>query len=121
MATYGIKEPPNAKKCDTHGCLQTATVRVTTPAEMLGGGDPAENDQCCRCWDQLRAALHEQGHDVTDATGDLAGLMAEFPGVSAFRSDGGVLYAAVNGATYDAYLVSQMRAQLKLATQPATA
>jgi hypothetical protein len=55
-------------------------------------------------------------HKITDITGSVEQLRAEFHGVSVFGSDEGVLHATVHGCTYDAYLASQLRAQLEAIT-----
>jgi hypothetical protein len=124
MATYEIKEPPNAEQCNTHACIQTATVRVIIPREMLPDAcDSLTEDQCCICWPKLRRNLTERGHEIRDITGDPDCLAAEYPGSTVFRSDEGILYASLpvpgtpQRTTLDAYLVGHLRAQVDLATQ----
>jgi len=116
VATYEITDAPNAKVCDSQSCGQTSIVRVIVPRDMADTSDPVTLDCCCLCWEQLRGQLIGRGHMIRDTTGDVDELRAQFHGVSFFRSDEGVLYASVNGCTYDAYLVSQLRAQLELVT-----
>src|SRR6266545_1071553 len=119
MATHEITQPPHGKQCDTDWCGQTAAVRVIIPREMvsqIGSDDPLTHDRCGACWDELRGHLIARGHKITDITGSLEQLRAEFHGVSAFGSDEGVLYATAGGRTYDAYLASQLRAQLEAIT-----
>lgn len=119
MATYEITQPPHGGQCGTDWCEQTAAVRVIIPREMvgqIGSDDPLTHERCGACWDELRSHLIARGHKITDITGSVEQLRAEFHGVSVFGSGEGALYAAAGGRTYHAYLASQLRAQLEAIT-----
>jgi len=57
----------------------------------------------------MRGAILGNGHEITDTTGDIEALKADYPTWSVFRSDSGRLYAAACrgtglGITLDAWL-----------------
>jgi len=119
MTAYEITEPLRGSRCGTTWCAQVATVRVVGPGaavNRVGGGGPPAEEKCGLCWDVMRGQLTRAGHTITDTTGSLERLRAEFSGFRVFRSDEGVLYAAVNGRTYHAYLATHMRSRLEQLT-----
>ena len=119
MATYEITQPPPGRQCGSDWCGRTAAVRVIIPREMvsqIGSDDPITQDRCGCCWDEMRSQLLKHRYKITDITGTVEQLRAEFHGVNLFRSDEGVWYATVHGRTYDAHLASQLRAQLEMIT-----
>ncbi len=127
MSTYAATEPAPGATCEIRACCSAAKVRVIVPTSRFEADgvdhekDPSTLDACELHWPGLRDTCLRNGHRVVDSTGDLAGLAAEFPGWSIFHSDGGRLYASarVNGSgqgtTLDAYLVGQLRAQIRAA------
>ncbi len=122
---YQAAIPPADATCDTRGCCSVAKVRIIIPKSRFGAdgidhsNDPPVFDACELHWPRIRDACLRNGHPVVDTTGDLRELAADFPTWSIFYSDGARLYASarVNGSrqgtTLDAYLIGQLRAQLK--------
>jgi hypothetical protein len=119
MTAYEITEPPVGSRCGTTWCAQAATVRVVSPGATVSraaDGDPPAEEKCGLCWDVMRGRLTRVGHTITDTTGSVERLRAEFSRFRMLRSDEGVLYAAVDGRTYHAYLATHLRSQLEKLT-----
>lgn len=119
MTAYEITEPPSGSRCGTAWCAQAATVRVVSlgaTVSRAGDGDPPAEERCGLCWDVMRGRLTRAGHTITDTTGSVERLRAEFSGFRVFRSDEGVIYAAVNGRTYHDYLATHLRSRLEKLT-----
>ena len=131
---YKATMPPDDNTtCDTRGCCSAARVRLIIPKTRFEADgvdhshDPPTFDACEWHYRPIRDAALRNGHTVVDATGDVRELAADFPTWTVFYSDGGRLYASarVNGSrqgtTLDAYLVGQLRAQMKAAEPQAPA
>jgi hypothetical protein len=119
---YRATVPPDGATCDTQTCDTVAKVRVTLPPSQL---DPAGDtwDACWDCcdlhWPAFRSAAVRNGHQVTDATGELRELHRDHPSWRIFRSDRGRLYAARPGLTVYGWLTAQLRAEMQAASAPA--
>ncbi len=80
-------------------------------------------DMCDLHWPKFREACERGGHPVVDSTGDLRSLQDAFPRWNVWSSDSGRLYAAryltgpdgPHATTVDAYLVAQLRAEMRAA------
>lgn len=91
MTAYEISEPPAGSRCGTTWCGNAATVRTAsqgTTASRAGNGDLAALEKFGLCWDVLRGQLVRAGHTITDTTGGVERLRAEFCGFRVFRSGG---------------------------------
>jgi len=124
MSTYQATMPPDDTTCGMRSCSARATVRtVIPPSRFEADGvdhsqDPSTFDTCVCHWPIMRAAVLGNGHEITDTTGDIEALKADYPTWSVFRSDSGRLYAAACrgtglGITLDAWLAGQLRAQME--------
>jgi len=128
--SYQATMAPDSATCDMRGCCAAANVRMIIPRSRFEAdgidhtNDPPTFDACELHWPAIRDACQRNGHAVVDTTGDLRQLAADFPTWSIFCSDGGRLYASARvngsaqGATLDAYLVGQLRAQLAATGAP---
>ncbi len=130
MSIYEATEPPCSAPCDISGCGSISVVRLlVAPSRFTADGvdhskDPPTFDACELHWPEVRDAAQRNGYPVADITGNLAGLVADFPQCNVFCSDSGRLYASarvngsVQGATVAAWLVGQLRAQLQNLYRP---
>lgn len=130
MSTYQATTPPPGATCDTPGDCTVAVVRlVIPPSRFTADGvdhsdDPQRFDACEYHWRDLRDTVLRHGHEIVDATGDLAQLTADFPRWRIFRADEGRLYAStrlpghLQGITVYAWLVGHLRAQMRAVEDP---
>jgi hypothetical protein len=122
---YQAALPPEGATCDGDRCRSVALVRLIVPRPKIAGDDHAGPlavwEMCDLHWPSLRWACENSGHPVTDTTGSLRGVAAEFPTWNVWCSDGGRLYAATytggpdgpHGITVDAWLAGQLRAKMR--------
>ncbi len=130
MSTYQATEPPDGSTCDTRGCRSAAMVRLIIPPSRFEADgadhsqDPPVFGACEQHYPVIAGTAMRNGHTVVDTTGNIRDVMAEFPTWTVFLSDSGRLYASARvngpqGTTVDAYLVSQLRAQMRALTDGA--
>ena len=125
MSIYQASVPPAGAPCQSDLCRTRAVVRLTVrPLRFTADGGPADVrdvttwDTCDLHWPGFRDVVVRSGHDIADCTGDLGALVTDFPKWDIWRSDLGRLYASTvlpggNGATVDAYLTGQLRAEMQ--------
>jgi hypothetical protein len=107
---------PAGAACSRVGCGEAATVRL-----MLRHGDPAYH-YCDLDWPRVTETLRARGLDVTDTTGDIWTIHAEFSDWKIWRStNSGAYYALTSfdgvGASVRAFLVGTLRAGMLAAEQ----
>jgi len=122
MSTYHASIPPDGATCQSDLCRSRAVVRLTVPPRgFTADGGPAEVttwDSCDLHWVAFRDVCLRSGHEIADCTGDLGALVDESPRWDIWRSDLGRLYASTvlpsrHGTTVDAYLIGQLRAEMR--------
>jgi len=125
MSTYQASVPPAGATCQSDLCRSTAVVRLTVPPQRFtADGVPPDArevvtwDSCDLHWPAFRDVCVRSGHEVADGTGDLGVLATESPKWDIWRSDLGRYYASTvlpngNGTTVDAYLIGQLRAEMR--------
>jgi hypothetical protein len=107
---------PAAAACSRVSCGEATTVRL-----MLRHGDPAY-DYCDLDWPGVTETLQARGLDVTDTTGDIWTIHAEFSNWEIWRStSSGAYYALTSfggvGVSVHAFLVGTLRAGMLAAEQ----
>jgi len=122
---YEASTPEAGATCHGNLCGSVAAVRLTVPRPAPNGRDDdsplAVWDMCELHWPSFHWACERSGHPVIDTTGDLRALQDEFGRWNVWTSDAGRLYAACyvtgpdgpHGITVDAFLVGQLRAQMR--------
>ncbi len=102
--------PPEGAECSHDYCASTAVVRLVTHR----GAGPA--DFCDLEWRRVRATIMARGHTITDITGDVWTLRAEFPHWHVWECVTGLFYATANfdsqGTTVYAYLIGKLRMEI---------
>jgi len=81
--------PPTGTGCSRVGCGETATVRL-----VLRHGDPAY-DYCDLDWPRVTETLRARGLDVTDTTGNIWTVRAEFGHWEIWQSTSSGIYYAL--------------------------
>ncbi len=110
---------PPGVQCAYGTCQATATVRL-----MLRHGHPPY-DYCEVDWPRVTDTLRTRGQTVTDTTGDMWTVRAEFANWEIWQSkSSGVYYALTSfggrGVSVHAYLAGTLRAGMRAAEQNRT-
>ena len=115
LACQASVSPADAE-CSRVGCGQTVTVRL-----VLRHGDSAY-DYCDLDWPHVTKTLRARGLEVTDTTGNIWTVRAEFPHWEIWQSgSSGIYYALTSfggvGVSVHAFLVGTLRAGMLAAEQ----
>jgi hypothetical protein len=108
--------PPAGAGCSRVGCGEAVTVRL-----ILRHDDPAY-DYCDLDWPRVTETLRARGLDVTDTTGNIWTVRAEFPHWEIWQSGSSGIYYALTtfggvGVSVHAFLAGTLRAGMLAAGQ----